>query len=207
MDKSPDTSTTSREGQLVDALSEIRDIIEEAQQRDIPEPTIISMATSGEDGQPSVRTVYLSEINEEGLVFFINMNSGKGRQIQENPKVGLCMFWPELKKQVTVEGNIDIMPDAAADELWAHRTRDSQLASWASNQQTSSSEEQPVTEKRDGYRKEFDFEIVPRPDNWKALILHPSRMEFWDTGWNRLRQRRLYSQNPEGSWQVEIENP
>lgn len=209
MDHSQDSETniSSRQSSLENALREFTMIIDEARERQVLEPTSVSLATADINGQPSVRTIYLLSISEEGPVFFINANSGKGKQIAANPLVALCMHVPELQQQITLEGRAQGMSDQASDELWHKRSRDSQLASWVSDQSTTAQDRSQLTEKRDHMKSEFGFSSVPRPSHWKALQIIPSRIEFWQTGWHRLKQRRLYHQDDNGGWVLEIENP
>ncbi len=195
------------DSQLQTALSEMRNIIAEAEGRNIPEPTSVSLATADSEGRPSVRTIYLHTISDKGPVFFINLDSGKGKQIVANPCVALCMYVQELQQQITLEGEVEALPEQESDELWHLRSRSSQLASWVSDQGPSKEGKEQLLEKRDSFKNEYDFEPVPRPANWKAMLIHPSRMEFWDTGWHRLRQRRLYTRQDNGKWSVDIENP
>ncbi len=201
-------STTSKNrADLGEALQEMRDRLDEAKGSDLQDATAVSLATSTPEGHPSIRTIYICDILESGPAFFVNMDSGKGKQIAANPQVALCMFWPQLQQQVTLEGKVEVLPAETADDLWRHRSRDSQLASWVSDQNPTEETRASLTVRRDQLKADFDFASVPRPENWQALLIHPSRIEFWKTGWHRMRQRKLYSKNAHGDWEVEIENP
>ncbi len=198
---------SSSKSNITDALEGFRHIIKEAKERRLPEPTSISLATADASGKPSVRTVYLVTINELGPVIFINTESGKGKQLVVNPFVALCMHVPELQKQIILEGEISGMTDIESDDYWNQRSRDTQLASWASDQAATHESREELLVKRNNIRAEFSYESIPRPENWKALQINPTRIEYWDTGWHRLRQRRLYTKQDDGEWGVEIENP
>jgi pyridoxamine 5'-phosphate oxidase len=116
------------------ALDRFHSLFERAVQLEVHEPAAVSLATVGQSGQPTVRTVLLRGFDERGFVFHTNSQSRKGRQISENPRVALCFYWDSLKEQVLVEGVAAPLPDDESDRYWASRPRDSQLAAWASLQ-------------------------------------------------------------------------
>lgn len=193
--------------ELQEALKHIEDILEEARQRQIPECTSVSLATADAQGQPSVRTVYLSSIAPRGPVFFLNLLSGKGKQLSANPRAGICLFIPELQQQATLEGTTEFLSSELADEIWQHRSHESRLASWASDQGSRKEDQYVLEAQKQEIKSRYDFEPIPRPANWTGVILLPTRIEFWETGWNRMRQRKLYTRNDNGVWQIEAENP
>ena len=189
------------------ALARIQALTQEAIERHIAEPTTAALATASLDAQPSVRTVYISAIQANGLVFFANMHSGKGRQITANPRVGLCLFWPAMRQQVIVEGSVVALADEAADALWHQRSRDSRLAAWASDQSSHPEATPELLKQRDEVKHKLSFEDVPRPDNWQAQLVLPDKIEFWATGWQHLHSRQLYFCNDEGEWAEQDLNP
>lgn len=192
---------------LEEALRLIAGIFKEATNRKIPECTGISLATVDQAGQPSVRTVYLSKIDDRGLIFFINIDSGKGQHLLNNPRAGMCLFIPDLQQQVTLEGSVSILADEVADEIWQHRSHESRFASWVSDQGMLKDDANTLQVKQKFIKSEYEFEPLPRPPNWKGIVLNPHRIEFWETGWHRMRQRKLYSRNEHGEWELECENP
>jgi pyridoxamine 5'-phosphate oxidase len=192
---------------LHQAMDEIKALIQEAERRDIPDANGASLATADSSGKPSVRIVYVQQVDPDGLVFFANIQSGKGQQIQQNPHVAICFFWPALQRQVIVEGPVNILPEAESDVYWRKRPRESQLAAWASEQSEPLSGKGDLGEKLAHYKKEFNFESAPRPPNWRAFCVQPARLEFWRTGWHQLRARTKYEKNADGEWTTEIENP
>lgn len=192
---------------LGDALRLIAEMLREATKRKIPECNGVSLATVSREGQPSVRTVYLSKIDDRGPIFFINIDSGKGQHLLSNPRAGMCLFIPELQQQVTLEGTVEKLSDEVADENWQHRSHESRLASWVSDQGALQDDEKTLQVKQKFIKSEYEFEPLPRPPNWKGIVVIPHRIEFWDTGWHRMRQRKLYTKNENGLWEFETENP
>ena len=112
---------------LAEALQKLTDALEEASATDAPEPYIMSLATVDGDGKPSVRSILLANVNEQGLLFFVNKKSGKGIQLANNPNVGMCFFWPSLNLQVVVDGVAQQEAEAEANRIWSKRARANQL--------------------------------------------------------------------------------
>ncbi len=192
---------------LNQAMNEIKSLIDEAERRGIADATGASLATADVDGKPSVRIVYVHQVEPDGLVFFANINSGKGQQIQQNPRVAICFFWAGLQRQVIIEGKVNILPEAESDVYWRHRPRESQLAAWASEQSESLTQAGGLKEKLAHYKKKFGFESTPRPEHWRAFNVQPERLEFWRTGWKQLRARTKYEKQADGEWTCVAENP
>src|SRR5689334_9217455 len=95
------------------------------------EPNAMTLATCGADGQPSARTVLLKSVDAGGFVFYTNYQSQKARDLEQNPRAGLCFWWPELERQVRAEGDVTKTTEAEADAYFASRPRDSQIGSAA----------------------------------------------------------------------------
>lgn len=189
-----------------EALELLRDWLREADSRGAPEANAAALATADADGRPSVRTVYLQWSDRGEPVFFVNLHSGKGRQLEENPRVGLCLFWPLLRRQVTLEANARLLDAAEADDLWHRRPRESALAAWASRPELTEGDAERLHQDLNEARRAFDFEPVPRPYHWAGFRIEPDRLEFWNQNWRRAHQRRLYSQEESG-WVRHIQEP
>ena len=62
----------------LEALNSFREKFARTSELSVREPSTMSLATVGADGQPSVRTVLLRVVDERGFVFFTNSLSRKG---------------------------------------------------------------------------------------------------------------------------------
>src|SRR6476469_205847 len=121
----------------MDPIEEFRALFAQAQAVDrtlLPDPTAMSLATVGADGSPSVRIVLLKGVDEQGFVFYTNLESRKGRELVASPRAALCFYWPALDTQIRIEGAVEPVSDAEADAYFASRARESQIGAWASQQ-------------------------------------------------------------------------
>jgi pyridoxamine 5'-phosphate oxidase len=189
------------------AIHELQKLMEEAGRRGLPESNGATLATADRaSGRPSVRTVYVLNVDAEGLVIFASTQSGKARQMQDNPQAALCFFWPVLQSQVVVDGEVELLSEADSDAYWRKRSRESQLGAWVMESATSG-DSRELKDKLAQYKADFSFEQAPRPPHWRAFRIRPRHIEFWKTGWQRLLGRTRYQKQPDGSWREETHGP
>jgi len=158
----------------------------------LPEPNAMSLATVGMNGAPSVRVVLMKSIDEDGFVFYTNLEGRKGRELRTRPIAAVCFHWPTLGVQVRAEGPTSQIGDDEADAYFATRPRDSQIGAWASIQSQPIEHADDLAERVARYEKEFDGRAVPRPAFWSGICLRPERIEFWKSRPGRLHERHLY---------------
>ena len=186
--------------QLGEPLTLLRDIIRQGHANNDADANAAALATADSaSGRPSVRTVYVHLV-EQGLVFFVNARSGKGRQLEWNPYASLCFFWRYMSRQVIVEGEVELLDSAAADACWRNRPRESRLAAHASHQHEHEGDEQAMKARLHEEKQRFSFSKVERPEHWLGYRLLPEHFEFWETGWGRLRSRRSFERQADGAW-------
>jgi len=167
----------------------------------IAEPNAMILSTVSPEGQPHARFVLLKGFSAEGLVFFTNYDSEKGRDLAANPRAALTFGWIELERQVRIEGTVSPLPRSAAEAYFQTRPRGSRLGAWASNQ----SEVIPNRAVLEAQLAEADArfpENVPPPATWGGYRLAPERFEFWQGRTNRLHDRLRYRKNG-ADWLIE----
>ena len=184
---------------LHEAISRIQALIGEANQSQLREPTAMSLATTDLQGRPSVRTLLLKQVDEQGLVFFTNLNSNKGQHIQATPFAAICIYIQDVHQQIQVEGPIKQITSEESDAYWQSRPRASQIGAWASRQSEVLADQQMLQDRITRYEKEFADRDVPRPSHWGGYRVTPERIEFWSGHPNRLNQRDNYCLR-DGRW-------
>jgi pyridoxamine 5'-phosphate oxidase len=173
----------------------------------IVEPTAMTLATVASDGRPSARVVLLKQADEDGLVFYTNLDSRKGREALGRD-VALVFWWASLESQVRFEGRAERVSDEEADAYFATRPRGSQLGAWASVQSRPLASRGELEAKLAEVTDKFEGMPVPRPPHWSGLRVRPTAVEFWRNRPNRLHDRELYTREKQGApWFVQLLNP
>ncbi len=154
-----------------------------------PEPTAMSLATLGSVGKVSVRTVLLKDFDADGMVFYTNTHSIKGRQLALNPQAALCIVWKSIFQQVLIEGTTRLVSGAEADAYFASRPYGSQLGAWASLQSQPLDSRATLERRVEEFEQKFEGRDIPRPPHWSGYRLAPSMIEFWYGMADRLHDR------------------
>lgn len=171
-----------------------------------PEPTAMTVASVGPDGQPSIRVVLLKSFDADGFVFYTNYEGRKGRELLANPLTALCFHWPHLEIQVRIEGKAEPVTSDEADAYFASRPRQSQLGAWASQQSRPIEHEGDLETRLAEYELKFADGPVPRPPYWSGFRVTPRRIEFWHNRPSRLHLRHLYTKDGSG-WKIDTLYP
>jgi pyridoxamine 5'-phosphate oxidase len=165
------------------------------------DPNAMILATADQDGKPSSRTVLLKGYDENGFVFYTNYGSRKGRQILENPHVSITFYWPELMRQIHIEGQAEKVSEEKSDDYFSNRPSASQLSALASSQSETVESRETLEKQLKAMEKKFSGGKIPRPENWGGFQVNPIRMEFWQGRLNRLHDRICYEKR-DGEWEI-----
>jgi pyridoxamine 5'-phosphate oxidase len=175
--------------------------LEEAIEGKVNEPTAMMLSTVSEDCRPSSRIVLLKHLTMKGFHFFTNYNSRKGREIKANDQVALLFFWPELEREVRIEGVATISSTELSDQYFSERPYDSQISAIVSRQSEPVESRDVLEQLWKNKENSSKGEKLVRPVEWGGYFVEPERIEFWQGRPNRLHDRILFVKNEE-AWIV-----
>ena len=205
-------------------LGEFRTLLNAARASGDTEATAMTLATAGADGGISARTVLLKDVDARGFVFYTNLASNKGQDLQENPRAALLFFWKALRLQtgpgdtakqvspagdtakqvqVKIEGDVEAVSSSEADEYFASRPRESQIGAWASKQSETLDARDVLTQRIAQFNAQFDGVAVPRPPHWSGFRVLPNMIEFWFGAPFRLHER-VRHELIDGTWRSRV---
>ena len=171
------------------------------------ECTAMCLSTVNKKNKVSNRIVLLKGIENNSFVFFTNLNSRKSYELNSNKNVAAEFWWPQIGKQVRIEGYVKKVSKKKADKYFSTRSRKSQIGAWASNQSSVLKNRDELINSIENYKKKYsESKKVPRPNYWSGWKLKPDAIEFWLEGKNRIHDRLKYIKK-ENEWKKILLSP
>jgi pyridoxamine 5'-phosphate oxidase len=190
---------------LADPIAQFAKWFNEAMKAQVNEPNAMSVATVGKNGRPSSRIVLIKQYDERGFTWYTNYQSQKGQQLAENPHAAILFFWPELERQVRIEGRVEKTSAEESDKYFYSRPVKSQLGAIASQQSRPIASREAMEESYAAVEAASGGQ-PQRPEHWGGYRLVPDRVEFWQGRASRFHDRIVYDLQ-DGSWHKERIQP
>ena len=189
---------------MTDPFQQFAEWFREAEAAVPVDPNAMVLSTVGADGRPSSRVVLLKGFDQEGFVFYGNLESRKFRDLRAHPWAALNFHWKPLGKQVRIEGRTTQVSDAEADTYFATRPRGSQVGAWASRQSEPLASREALEAAVREVEARYSGREVPRPPHWSGFRLEPDRIEFWQAREFRLHDRHVFCRAArDAAWTIE----
>ena len=166
--------------------------MQDVMNKKVAEPNAMILATADKNGKPSVRTVLLRDFSDDGFVFYTNYNSKKGKEIDENPQASLLFYWPELQRQVRIDGTLVKINPLISEKYFKERPIGNQISAWISPQSSVVKNKLELENNYRDFEKKYKNKEIPYPVFWGGYVLKPLTFEFWQGQANRLHDRICY---------------
>jgi pyridoxamine 5'-phosphate oxidase len=183
-----------------DPIAQFTRWFDEALKSQLLDVNAMTLATATRAGEPSARIVLLKGADENGFVFFTNYESKKGRDLAENPRACLLIFWAELERQVRITGGVSRTSIEESDEYFHARPVESQIGASISPQSRPIKDRSELERRYEECAQQYKGQIVPLPAHWGGYRVRPDAIEFWQGRRSRLHDRLLYTKAADGTW-------
>ena len=187
---------------LTDPMDQFKKWFQEALESEVNEPNAMTLSTVKSDGRPSARIMLLKGVENSRFQFFTNYQSDKGQALENNPACALTFFWPELERQVRVEGIVTRIDEKRSEEYFQSRPRASQVGAWSSPQSSAIADRKILEERVRLIEERFKGQdVLPKPKQWGGFNVEPLLIEFWQGRASRLHDRIRFTK-VDNAWKI-----
>ena len=176
--------------------------VQEAIDAGITEPNAMNIATVDSNGNPRNRMVLLKYLEGDDIGFFTNLESYKSVEIRGHSMISATIWWPEMERQVRIEGVATLMDRGLAEEYHSSRPRKSRIAAWASDQSRPLPSREELNQRYEKYELKFGDGEIPLPPFWGGYTIRADKVEYWEGRPNRMHDRVVLTRTDDG-WDTE----
>lgn len=203
------TANTLRRKNLSSSpITQFTNWLQDARDANILDATAMTLSTSDSNRQPHSRVVLLKHFDQQGFIWYTYQESDKAQQLQQNSKACLLFYWCALERQVRIEGTVDKLNPADADDYFYSRPEGSRFSAAASVQSSPIENREQLEQRVHELHTQYPDGNVPRPAAWGGYRLRPHRLEFWQGRADRLHDRFVFEQvSADAHWSVQRISP
>jgi len=192
---------------MSDPVARLRAWMEQARAAGLRMPEAATLSTVAGDGGPSARTVSVKRVGDAGLVFGTSLTGRKSDELRCDPRAALTFWWEVAGRQVRVEGRVQEVARAEAEQIWNERGRANRLATLASRQGQPLASRAALEDAFAQVAARFGDGPIPCPPDWGAFRLVATAIEFWEEDERRLIARELFTRGAGGDWEATLLQP
>jgi pyridoxamine 5'-phosphate oxidase len=188
----------------MDPIARIKTERQEARNQDDPNADLCFLALS-ESEKPSVRTLVLRDVSDDGFTLFINTTSPKWSIIQTNNKAEILIWYSKSQTQYRIYGLIEKIPPSILEHSWHRRPPESKYIDYSYESLGSQSSQIKSMDNLTGHIEELKEahpeEEMVKPESAAGIVLRPEVIEMLDLSTpNRIHDRRRFDL-VDGKWQ------
>jgi pyridoxamine 5'-phosphate oxidase len=173
-------------------IIQFKNWFEHAVEAKIYEPNVMTLATVDKTNRPDARIVLLKGADENGFNFFTNYLSQKGKELKRHPEASLVFYWPELERQIRIQGRVEKLDKETSEQYFNTRPMESRIGAIASPQSQIIADRAFLEERVKEVAKKHEGQQIAKPAHWGGYVVKPYRIEFWQGRENRLHDRINY---------------
>ncbi len=185
-----------------DPIEQFQNWFKQAIDAEVNEPNAMTLATVNSEGKPNARIVLLKGIENNSFVFYTNYKSQKGNEIAQNQFGAMVFFWPELQRQVRIEGKISKLSEEASTAYFKSRPIESQIGAIVSPQSQKINDRSILENAFEQYQNSMNNQGIEKPEHWGGYALDPSKIEFWQGRASRLHDRLRFELSATNNWEI-----
>jgi pyridoxamine 5'-phosphate oxidase len=180
---------------------------EQARAAGLYQPRAATLATVNALGRPAARMVILAGFGAQGFDFTTDERSPKAADLRRQPWAALVFYWPELERQVRLEGETQTLGNDEVRTYFEKRARASQLAAWASRQSEVIESRAILEQRLLELIEAHEGRAVEPPPYMAGYRLKPVMAEFWQARGDHLNDRVRFRAAEDGAWITELLAP